>query len=410
MSESLVATMSTSTKELYAQYVLGNYGQPPVTFVRGDGVHVWDDEGKRYLDFGSGIAVTALGHSHPRWVDAVQDQAAKLAHVSNLFANETQGLLAKKLIKKAGPGRMFFCNSGAEANEGLLKLARLHGQSLAGKEGQRYKVICAEQAFHGRTFGGMSATPQAKIQNGFAPLLDGFAFGKLNDLASFEALIDDQTAAIFIETIQGEGGIHPATPEFLQGLRKLCDEHGLLLMLDEVQCGVGRTGSFFAFEKAGIQPDAIGMAKGLGGGFPIGAIWIAEAYHELFKPGSHGTTFGGNPLACAAALAVLEVMESDGLLAKVNENIKPWHARLHELPSKFPNLVKEVRGAGYMIGIELKVPPVNAMVAAREAGLLVVAAGSNALRMLPPLIATPEDLDAAMDILESVLGELQTKS
>ncbi|WOO42085.1 aspartate aminotransferase family protein [Rubellicoccus peritrichatus] len=408
MSESPVATMSASTKDLYAQYVLGNYGQPSVTFVRGDGVHVWDDEGKRYLDFGSGIAVTALGHSHPHWVAAVQDQAAKLAHVSNLFANETQGLLAQKLIEKTGPGRMFFCNSGAEANEGLLKLARLYGQSIAGKEGQRYKVICAEQAFHGRTYGGMSATPQVKIQNGFAPLLDGFSFGKLNDLASFEALIDDQTAAIFIETIQGEGGIHPATPEFLQGLRKLCDEHGLLLMLDEVQCGAGRTGTFFAFEKAGIQPDAIGMAKGLGGGFPIGAIWIAEAYHKLFTPGSHGTTFGGNPLACAAALAVLDVMESDNLLAKVSENVEAWHARLNELPGKFPQLVAEIRGAGYMIGIGMKIAPLDVMVAAREAGLLVVAAGSNALRMLPPLIATPEDLSAAMDILEDVLGKTKT--
>jgi acetylornithine aminotransferase/acetylornithine/N-succinyldiaminopimelate aminotransferase len=220
---------------------------------------------------------------------------------------------------------VFFCNSGAEANEALIKLARLHGMGKAGgEEGKCYKVVCANQAFHGRTFGGMSATPQEKIQHGFRPMTPGFVFGELNNLASFETLVDDGTAAILVETIQGEGGVHPCTAEFLAGLRRLCDRKNLLLLLDEVQCGVGRTGRFYAFEHAGIRPDAIGMAKGLGGGFPIGAMWVGERSAELFQPGSHGTTFGGTPLACAAALAVLDVIEKEKLLAHVTAAAGLW--------------------------------------------------------------------------------------
>jgi acetylornithine aminotransferase/acetylornithine/N-succinyldiaminopimelate aminotransferase len=242
----------------------------------------------------------------------MQDQLTQVVHVSNLFRTPNQGELARRLVQIAGPGRLFFCNSGAEANEGLLKLARLHGRKLSGGvEGKRYKVICAKNAFHGRTFGGMSATPQEKIQGGFRPLVPGFEFGELNNLESFRSLVDDQTAAIFVETVQGEGGVHPCTTEFLVGLRKLCDERGLLLMLDEVQCGIGRSGRFFAYQHHGIVPDAIGMAKGLGGGFPIGAIWIRECHAGLFTPGSHGTTFGGTPLGCAAALAVMEIIERE---------------------------------------------------------------------------------------------------
>lgn len=393
-----------NAKELYASYVLGNYNPAPATLVRGEGLYVWDDSDKQYFDFGSGIAVTALGHSHPRWVSALSEQAGKLAHCSNLFANETQGVLAQKLVEKAGPGRAFFCNSGTEANEALLKLARLHGQALAGKEGQRYKVICAENAFHGRTFGGMSATPQEKVQKGFAPLLDGFAFGKFNDLESFEKLVDEQTAAIFIETVQGEGGIFPATKEFLLGLRALCDKHNILLMLDEVQCGAGRTGNFFAFEQAGVTPDAIGMAKGLGGGFPIGAIWVSQKYEGLFTPGSHGTTFGGNPLACAAALAVIHGIEEDNLLQRVQENSQAWHERLMKLPTAYPELVAEVRAAGYMVGIQMKAPHLPIVAALRDAGLLTVGAGSQTIRLLPALIATAEDLDRATDIFEETLN------
>ncbi|WP_309398332.1 aspartate aminotransferase family protein [Cerasicoccus maritimus] len=398
--------MTTATS-LYEQYVLGNYGPPSTTFVRGEGVYVYDDANRRLLDFGSGIAVTNIGHCHPHWVDAVQKQVAQLAHISNLYAHDSQGLLAERLVKKAGPGKAFFCNSGAEANEALLKLARLHGRKLSeGQEALRYKVITAENAFHGRTFGGMAATPQEKIQGGFRPMLDGFAHGKLNDLNSFADKIDAQTAAILVETIQGEGGINACTPEFLQGLRKLCDEHNLLLMIDEVQCGIGRSGTFFAFEEAGIKADAIGMAKGLGGGFPIGAVWIADAHAGLFTPGSHGTTFGGGPLACTAALATLDVIEDEDLLGNVQKNSAPWIARLQTLIRSYPNLVDEVRGRGYMVGLALKTDPRPIAVKLREAGLVTIPAGGNVLRLLPPLIASEDDLQAATDIIFKVFSEL----
>lgn len=395
----------TNTADLYDAHVLKNYGRPALTLVRGSGSYVWDDQGGKFLDFTSGIAVSALGHCHPHWVAAVRRQAGELIHTSNLFRNPNQGELARRLVGYAGPGRVFFCNSGAEANEGLLKLARLHGATkVGGEEGKCYKVICAKSAFHGRTFGGMSATPQEKIQKGFRPLVPGFAFGELNNLASFEALIDDQTAAIFVETIQGEGGVHPATPEFLLGLRALCNRHNLLLILDEVQCGVGRTGKFFAFEHAGVQPDAIGMAKGLGGGFPIGAIWIGEKAAELFQPGMHGTTFGGTPLACAAGLAVLDVLERDGLLAHVAKTSVIWHEALGSLSEAFPAHVLGVRGRGYMVGLQLAGDPMPYVAAFREAGLLVPSAGGNVIRLLPPLTATAEELAESVEIIRGVLA------
>lgn len=395
----------TSTADLYDAHVLKNYGRPALTLTRGSGSWVWDDQGGKFLDFTSGIAVSALGHCHPHWVASVQRQAGELIHVSNLFRNPNQGELARRLVGHAGPGRVFFCNSGAEANEGLLKLARLHGATKAGgQEGICYKVICAKSAFHGRTFGGMSATPQEKIQKGFRPLVPGFAFGEMNNLESFEALIDDQTAAIFIETIQGEGGVNPATTEFLLGLRQLCNRHNLLLILDEVQCGVGRTGKFFAFEHAGIRPDAIGMAKGLGGGFPIGAIWIGEKAAELFQPGMHGTTFGGTPLACAAALAVLDVIEREKLLEHVSAASQPWIASLQALATDFPAQVLAVRGRGFMVGIQLASDPAPYVGALREAGLLVPSAGGNVIRLLPPLNATAQELARATEIIRSVLA------
>jgi acetylornithine/N-succinyldiaminopimelate aminotransferase len=290
----------TNTAELYDAYVMKNYGRPPLTLVRGAGVAVWDDTGREYLDFTSGVAVSALGHCHPAWVEAIRRQAGELIHVSNLFRHPNQGELARRLVQQAGPGRVFFCNSGAEANEGLIKLARLHGLRKSGVEGRCIGIIGAKNAFHGRTFGGMSATPQEKIQKGFRPMLTGFAFGELNNLRSFADLVDENTAAIFLETVQGEGGVTPCTDEFLWGVRQLCDQHNLLLLLDEVQCGLGRTGTFYAFQHSGVRADAIGMAKGLGGGYPMGAVWAAEKHAELFTPGSHGSTFGGTPLACAA--------------------------------------------------------------------------------------------------------------
>lgn len=395
----------TNAAELYDAYVLKNYGRPAITLVRGRGAQVWDDQGKAYLDFTSGIAVSALGHCHPQWVAAVQRQAAELIHVSNLFRNSNQAELARRLVGYAGPGRVFFCNSGAEANEGLIKLARLHGQKKAGgEEGKCFKILCAKNAFHGRTYGGMSATPQEKIQKGFRPLVPGFAFGEINDLKSFEEQIDEATAAIFVETIQGESGVNPCTNEFLSGLRDLCNRHNLLLLLDEVQCGIGRTGTFYAFEQAGIRPDAIGMAKGLGGGMPIGAVWISENSADLFHPGSHGTTFGGTPLACAAALAVLDVIEKEGLLAHVVSEGARWMLELQKLVKEFPQKVVGVRGRGFMIGIQMASDPTPFVTALREQGLLVPGAGGNAFRLLPPLNATRDELDRATDLIRGVLA------
>jgi acetylornithine aminotransferase/acetylornithine/N-succinyldiaminopimelate aminotransferase len=401
MNPSIVRSV---TAELYDAHVLKNYARAPLTLVRGRGTQVWDDAGNSYLDFTSGIAVSALGHCHPHWVAAVQRQAGELIHVSNLFRNPQQGELARRIVKYAGPGRVFFCNSGAEANEALIKLARLHGmQKAGGEEAKCYKVICAKNAFHGRTFGGMSATPQEKIQKGFRPMVPGFAFGEINNLASFEALIDEQTAAIFLETIQGESGINPCTPDFLRGLRQLCDKHNLLLLLDEVQCGIGRTGRFYSFEHAGVMPDAIGMAKGLGGGFPIGSMWVRERHAELFHPGNHGTTFGGTPLACAAALAVLDVIERDNLIEKVRTLSGPWLDALRKLAGDFPKHVAGVRGLGYLVGVQMTGDPAPYIAALRERGLLVPSAGGNVIRLLPPLNATADELARSVEIFRAML-------
>jgi acetylornithine aminotransferase/acetylornithine/N-succinyldiaminopimelate aminotransferase len=395
----------TSTAELYDSYVLKNYGRPVLTLVRGRGPQVWDDQGNGYLDFTSGIAVSALGHCHPHWVAAVQRQAGELIHTSNLFRHPNQGELARRLVGYAGPGRVFFCNSGAEADEALIKLARLHGlRKAGGEEGKCYKIVCAKQAFHGRMFGGMSATPQEKIQHGFRPLVPGFSFGELNNLQSFADLIDEGTAAIFVETIQGESGVNPCTPEFLLGLRRLCDQHNLLLLLDEVQCGIGRTGKFYAFEHAGVRADAVAMAKGLGGGFPIGAIWVGAGAADLFQPGSHGTTFGGTPLACAAALAVLDVIEREQLLAHVTQASGPWHAALAALMKDYPAQVAAVRGRGFLTGVQLTGDIVPYVTALRENGLLVTPSGGNVIRLLPPLNTTAADLAKSVEIFRSVLA------
>ncbi len=397
-------TTNTNTEQLYVDNVLGNYGLPPVTFVRGRGLRLWDDAGKKYLDFCSGIAVTSIGHCHPKLVSAIQVQAADLLCVSNLYRNRNQALLAAKLNEKAGgQGKVFFCNSGAEANEALIKLARLFGCQKAGVEGKQFKIVCAKNAFHGRTFGGMSATPKVKIQQGFAPLVDGFVFAELNNLESFAAAIDCETAAVFIETIQGEGGVFPASVEFLQGLRKLCDERGVLLLVDEVQCGIGRTGYFFAFEKAGIKPDAIGMAKGLGGGVPIGAVWVSDQYAQLFRPGTHGTTFGGTPLIAAASLAVLETIEEEELLENVVVNGEYVQKRLDTLKTELPDYILDIRGAGFMIGIQIADSSFDVVVELREKGLIVPPAGADVVRFLPALTAKKEDFDQALEIFESVV-------
>jgi len=400
---------SAKVAELYERHVMKTYGAAPFALVRGKGSHVWDAEGRRYLDFCSGIAVNTLGHAHEGWTKAIREQLDQLVHCSNLYHIPGQGKLAARLCERAGTGRVFFCNSGAEANEFLLKLARLWGrQKAGGQEGRIYKVITATNAFHGRTFGGMAATPQEKIQGGFRPMLDGFATARFNDLDSFRAAVDDATAAILVETIQGEGGIHPATTEFLQGLRALCDEKGLLLLIDEVQCGIGRTGRFFAYEHAGITPDAIGMAKGLGGGFPIGAAWVRRGYDELFQPGNHGTTYGGNPLACAAANAVLDAIENENLLDHVARLSAPWLESLRALAARHPAHAKGVRGMGFHAALVVNGDPLDWVKRFRDNGLLTVRAGTDAVRLMPPLNVSETDLGHAVEIIDFVLGTTAT--
>ena len=398
----------TNTAELYDAYVMKNFAKAPLTLVRGEGVWAWDDTGKKYLDFAAGIAVNALGHCHPDWVAAIRRQAGEFVHCSNLYRNPNYGELARRIVQQAGPGRVYLCNSGTEANEALIKLARLHGIRKSGEEGKCLRIICAKNAFHGRTYGGMSATPQEKIQKGFKPFVPGFVFGELNNLQSFADLVDENTAAIFVETVQGEGGLTPCTDEFLRGLRQLCDRHNLLLMLDEVQCGIGRTGAFYAFQHSGIRPDAIGMAKGIGNGYPMGAIWAAEKHAELFTPGSHGTTFGGSPLACAASLATLDVIERDGLIEKVRINGAAWRADLEKLAAEFPKQVIGVTGRGYMLGLKLTSDRAAYLPLLREGGLLCPIAGGNVIRLLPPLIATKEHLDLATGVIRAALRKKET--
>lgn len=386
--------------------LMKNYGAPTFDAVRGEGMYLFDASGKRYLDFGSGIAVTSVGHSHPKWVEAINSQVTVLTHCSNLYGIPEQKKLADRLVEYAGPGRVLFCNSGAESNDALIKLARLHGKNLCQEEEKRYTVVAAKDAFHGRTFGGMAATPQEKIQGGFRPMLEGFKFAELNKIETFDHLVDDSVCAVFIESIQGEGGVFPAEASFLQELRALCTERNTLLMLDEVQCGIGRSGHFFAFNQSGITPDAIGMAKGLGAGFPIGAIWVAAPYAELFQPGSHGTTFGGSPLASAAANATLDIIEEENLIDQVAKQSPAWHKALQMLVKKYPNSIASVRGAGYMVGLALKleVPNIKIAAAARDKGLLVVPAGHNVIRLLPALIASPAHLNESVTILDEVFA------
>lgn len=398
--------MDSHIQQLYQDHSLKNYSAPPIAIVRGEGVRAWDDLGQEYLDFSTGVAVNALGHCHPAWVKAIQHQVATLGHCSNLYANPLQLELAKELTKLAGSGKVFFCNSGAEANEALIKLSRLHGHAHSGREGERLKVVTAYNSFHGRTFGGLSATGQEKTKAGFHPLLPGFVHAEFNNLDSFREVVDSSTAAVFVEPVQGEGGIWPATTEFLQGLRELCDQTGALLLLDEVQSGAGRTGNYFAYEPSGVQADGIAMAKGLGGGFPIGAIWVRDAYSGLFQPGSHGCTFGGNPLACAAALATLRVFEEEDILQNVRQQGSWLLHQLQEMATKHPDVVAGARGSGLLTGLVLKCAVGPVVSACREAGLLTVPAAGDVLRLLPPLNVTRQELSEGLKILEKALSSL----
>jgi len=372
---------------LFDQYVMPTYGRYPLVFVRGKGTRVWDADGKEYLDFGGGIAVNVLGHA--ALASALAKQADILVHCSNLYYTEPQGLLAKKLVELVGvEGKCFFCNSGGEANEALYKLARKFGHD-AGK----YEVLTFTNSFHGRTLAGISATGQEKVKKGFEPMVDGFRHVPFGDLGAVAAAIGPKTAAILIEPGQGESGITPAKPEFLRGLRQLCDGRKLLLMYDEVQCGIGRTGEFCAWRVIApdVVPDAISWAKGLAGGFPIGAIWARKPFADLLVPGSHASTFGGTPLACAVALSVIEKMEKDNLMRNARDLGAYLMAKLRAVPG-----VKEVRGLGLMIGVDTAMENKVLVNKAAARGLLLVPAGTNTVRFLPPLNITRVEADEAV--------------
>jgi acetylornithine aminotransferase/acetylornithine/N-succinyldiaminopimelate aminotransferase len=393
-----------AARPLYDRYVVPSYARS-LSVTRGSGSWLWTEDGRRYLDLGGGVAVNCLGHAHPRIGQALQQQAALLIHTSNLYYHVRQGELARKIVNLTGPGKVFFCNSGAEANEALIKLARRVGHDRG-----RFEVITALNSFHGRTFAGISATGQQKVKDSFEPLLPGFVHVPYNDLAAVEAAITPRTAAVLIEGIQGEGGIYPATPDYLLGLRALADKHGILLLWDGVQCGCFRTGRFHSYQTiladvpggAAFLPDGIAMAKSLGGGFPIGAVWIAEPYQDVFQPGTHGSTFGGTPLACAVALAVLDEIESKGLDRNVVTMGKRLADGLRALMPEKP-LIAGVRGMAGMIGLVVREDAPGACARLREAGLLTVPAGGNALRFLLPYTVTADEIDEALRIVRCAL-------
>ncbi|HBO87961.1 MAG TPA: aspartate aminotransferase family protein [Verrucomicrobia bacterium] len=393
---------TTEIADLHQTYVMPTYA-PKTALVKGLGAWVWDAEGKRYLDFCSGIAVTNIGHSHPRLVKAIQEQAEQLLHVSNLFYNPVQPQLAAALATCSGltGAKCFFCNSGAEANEGIIKLARLWGS----KQG-RHEIITFKQSFHGRTLATLTATGQDKVKHGFGPLPEGFVYADYNDLDSVQKLMGPQTVAVMVEALQGEGGVIPSNPEFLPGLRALCDEAGILLLCDEVQAGVGRTGMWFGFQQYGVQPDAFSLAKGLGGGFPIGGIVAGEQLANTFHPGHHATTFGGTPLGSAAALAVIETIQDEGLLKHAADMGNMFMDGLANVVAKYPAWIEGVRGIGLMNGLVLKVPAARLQQAVFEQGLLSIATAQRVLRLLPPMIVSMEEVDLALSWIDTACKEV----
>jgi len=382
---------------LEARVHLPVYKRQPLTLVAGDGCWVTDDGGHRYLDMVGGIAVTILGHASPIVADAVSRQARRLVQVSNLYYTLPQLELADALVRRSPFDRAFFVNSGAEANEAALKLARRHGHDRGATE-----IVAAEGSFHGRTMGALAATGQKKYREPFEPLPAGFVHVPLNDIDALAEAVNEQTAAILLEPLQGEGGVNVADAGYLQAVRKLCDEHGILLMLDEIQTGVGRTGTMFAFEQAGIQPDVLTLAKGLGGGVPIGAMLASEAVATAFGPGSHGSTFGGNPLSCAAALAVLDAIDEESLLANVAAAGERLMKGIEALQAGFPAIL-QVRGQGLLVGAELQGEAAPIVAAARDRGLLILSAGPKVLRFLPPLNVTAAEVDEALGKLAQAL-------
>jgi predicted acetylornithine/succinylornithine family transaminase len=386
-------------------HLLGNYRRAPVTFVRGEGCELIDDAGVRYLDFTAGIAACALGHAHPAIATAIADQARRLVHCSNLYNHEPAGTLASELARRSGFARVFFCNSGAEANEAAIKLARKH----AYRNGDaRRTILACRGSFHGRTLGALAATDNPRYHEGFEPLPEGFAFVPFNDVAALERAIDDTVAAFIVEPVQGESGVHPADRAFLEAARRLCDERGALLVFDEIQCGMGRLGTTFAFETFGVRPDVVTLAKALANGLPIGAMLIDERFADALQPGDHGTTFGGSPVPCAAALAHLRVRDELDLDEHVRATGAALAAGLREIAQAFPDVVAPPRGTGLMLGLPVLAPFSAATIAdaARDdQHLLITVAGDDTLRFVPPLVVTSEDIVEGLGRLRAAIND-----
>lgn len=426
-SPAIIRNQHAEIRELFQRYVVPSYGRFDLALARGQGSYVWDVGGRRYLDLGSGIAVCALGHAHPEITAALVEQSQRLVHVSNLYYHEPQGRLAERIVSNLAPGKVFFANSGAEANEGLYKLARRFGHDSG-----RYEILTAVNSFHGRTLAGIAATGQEKVKKGFEPAVAGFRHVPYNDLGAMRAALSPATVAILIEGIQGEGGITPASAEYLLGLRRLCDERGLLLFIDAVQCGHFRSGRFQSFQRilegvpgaAGFVPDGVSMAKSLGGGFPIAAFWVRDEVHgvktcDLLGPGMHATTYGGTPLGCAVALRVFDVIEREGLANHVRE-LGDWiRAEFERLVSRYPQVLKSARGMGFMLGLEFQpreqIPAlaggdkaVSTAVVHRlmEAGVLTIPSGTQIIRLLPALNLARPQAEEGVAAIESVVRGL----
>jgi predicted acetylornithine/succinylornithine family transaminase len=388
--------MSPETAELFARYVVPNYGRYPLCLVHGEGSRVWDDQGHEYLDFFPGWGCNLLGHCPPRVVAAVQEQVAELIHVPNTWHTESQGQWAKLLSERSFGGKAFFCNSGAEANEAAIKLARLHTSE------ERFKIITFQGGFHGRTYGATSATAQPKYHEGIGPMLPGFLYAPFGDLAAVRELVDDETAAIMVEPIQGEGGIRIPPPEFLPGLRDIADEHDLLLIFDEVQAGCGRTGKWFAYQHWDVTPDIMTLAKAVCGGIAGAAMITTAEIAPSLRPGMHAATFGGNPIAARAGIATIETIEEQHLLDRVAQLEVAFQQRLRPLADSLP-VVREVRMCGLMIGVELNVDGAPVVTESMRRGLLVNCTQSNVIRLLPPMTLSDEEVDRGCEILTDVL-------
>ena len=386
--------------DLNQTYLFPTYARAPFALVRGEGCRVWDADDKPYLDFFSSTVVTSLGHAHPRLVRAITEQAGKILHVSNLHHSEPQAHLAEKLCRHSFADRVFLCSSGAEANEAAIKLARKYGSDHGGG---RFEIITAAHSFHGRTIATITATGQEKVRQGFQPLPEGFRYAEFDDVDALESAIGARTIAIMLEPVQGEGGIVVPAPDYLQRVRELCDRHELLLILDEVQTGAGRTGTLFAYQRFGIEPDIMTLAKGLGSGLPIGAMLAREPVASSFGPGTHGSTFGGNALCCAGANAVLDALLDDGVIDNCEAQGAYLRDRLEDLRERHPRII-EVRGLGLLVGALLDGPGAEIVDACRDEGLLINCTAERVLRLAPPLIVGRAEIDEAIQILDRVLS------